>query len=355
MAKKKSTKKASKKKSGGSGSGGGRKASAGAASTPTAEMRVVVLHGKDEYLRHLQTKKLRSDLEERFERLDVRRFEGESASVADVLDECRSMGLLQQHALVIVDQADRFVNEQTRPALERYASAPSEDATLLLRCDTWRKGNLDKAIASSGGGIVRCDEPSPGQAMQWAGVRAEKRYGATLERAAAEALIERLGADLGRIDAEVAKLAAMAGGAPITAELVREQVGMTREEEGWALQGEIMTGDPERALRTLERICASSRGAEAFVSYVLIDLARKLHLMASLVEAGSNPGSAAGKARFWGPARDHAMGLARRLRTSETRAMLDEALDRDVRLKSGLFNGRRAVEATTLRFARRLG
>lgn len=331
---------------------GGRKASG--PSTPTADMRIVVLHGKDEYLRHLQTRKLRSELEERHDRLDVRRFEGAIADVAEVLDECRAMGLLQQHTLVIVDQAEQFVKEATRPALERYADAPSEDATLVLRADAWRKGNLDKKIAKVGG-VIRCDAPSPAQAAHWAVVRAEKRYEATLEAGAADALVGRVGPNLGRIDAEVAKLAAMTRGEPITAGLVRETVGMTREEEGWALQGEILSGDPERALSTLERICGATKGNEAFVSYILCDLARKLHLMAALVEGGAPPASAAGKARLWGDARNAAIGVARRLRPADTLAMLDEALERDVRLKSGLFNARRAVEATTLRFARRLG
>ena len=65
-----------------------------------ADARVVVLHGKDAHQRSEHTAALRKALEARDPDLDVLTFDGQSAKAADVLDECRSFGLMARHKLV---------------------------------------------------------------------------------------------------------------------------------------------------------------------------------------------------------------------------------------------------------------
>jgi len=319
----------------------------------SADTPIAVPHGKEEVLRSLRTEELREALEAVHGEIEVVRFDGKETTPAEALDECRSFGLMQQHKLVVVDSADEFVKEDSRPIVGRYAQSPSESATLVLRCDKWNRGKLDKMIEGVGGVISKCDVTTPGMAKKWVVNRASKRYGVTLAPEAADALVERAGAGLGRLDAEAKKLAASAGdGGTITAELVRELVGMTREEEAWLLQAALLTGNPEARFRALREALDVSRHDPVFLSFVVTDLLRKLHTVSRLVEQGMNGHQAARSAKVWGAAFEPIVHSAGGRPAREWGEMFVEAVENDAMIKSGRADARRSLERLAARFAR---
>ena len=180
-----------------------------APANPTADMRVVVLHGKDAFLRLERGKRLESLLEERFGGVDRTDLDGTQAALADVLDGLRTPGLFAPHKLVVIENAEAFMGaEDRRRAMEGYAAEPCAEATLLMRSPGgWRPGNFDKLVAKVGA-VIKCESPTPDEAIAWCIARCRKRHEAEMEGAAAELLVERLGCDLGRLDAELGKLAA---------------------------------------------------------------------------------------------------------------------------------------------------
>lgn len=325
-----------------------------------ASVRVALFKGPEALLRSIYTDQLRDALREAHGAVEVVRFDGASVQAADVLDECRSPGLLPQHKLVIVDDAEDFVKEATRPMLERYAQAPAEEATLLLRAETWHAGKLD-ALIEAVGVIVECEPITPAKAVAWATRRAEKAHAATLADEAATLLVERVGPDLGRLDAELAKLSisALAAGAPkgsppaITRALVAEMTGATREEEAWPFQATLAQGDPAEILAGLANLLEVGRQDAAFIAFILGDAARKLHAASALMRSGMNPFQAAGTARLWGSSRDAMLERARRSSPAELARLLETAVETETRIKSGLADPVRAVTATALRFASR--
>ena len=140
----------------------------------TASMRIVILHGKDSFLIVERLRRFHAALNEQFG--EVSRFDLDGATVrtVDLLDELRTFGLLAAHKFVVVDKAEQFVaNEDARRALERYAQSPMQEATLVLRADSWRPGNLDKMV-SAVGAVLKCDPPSIDDAKRWCGARAQK-------------------------------------------------------------------------------------------------------------------------------------------------------------------------------------
>ena len=328
-----------------------RRGSASAPSRPTAAHRIVVLHGKEAHLRALHTEALRQELEALFGDVETIRLSGDRASLAETLDECRSYGLMQQHKLVIVDQADKFVNAETRPALERYAASPVESATLLLRSDTWRAGNLDKAIKKIGV-IIKCDALKFAEAATWAQRRAEKLHGARIESRAVEALIDRLGTDLGRIDSELAKLSAMVGeNESISVELVREAVGLTREEEVWVIQSRMLGGDAERAIRAVREALGPSKQPEALVSFAMIDLARKLHAASRLLRNGVPEMQVSRQVKIWGEASRPILAAARSADPSILADLMQDAVEMDAKNKTGQSEPAIGFEKLAIRFA----
>ncbi len=254
-----------------------KKTSSKASTAPDATHRVVILCGKEAFLRAEYTNHLRDKLETEFGQIDVLRFDGDNAQASDILDECRSFGLMAAHKLVVIENADKLLNESTRPLMQRYAEAPSEGATLVLRASTWRKGNLDKAVEKVGV-ITPCDQASEAMAQRWCVRRCDKQHNASITPQVAAMLVERTGPDLGRIDTELGKLALAAGpGGQITGEIVSELVGRTREEEVWSIQSELLSGDAERTIGQLRAILDNApRDAHVPVTFACTDLALSL-------------------------------------------------------------------------------
>ena len=306
------------------------------ARTPGAEHRIVVLTGKELFLRTQYTNMLKDRLEAEHGEIEVFKFDGEQVDLAEVLDECRSFGLMAAHKMVVVDEADSFVNAGTRGMLERYANGPSDGATLVLRSGKWNKGKLDDAIGTVGI-IVKCDTVDEGTACRWVVARASKEYSSSIDMRTAAGLVERLGADLGRIDTELSKLATAAGnGNPITPELVTELVGLTREEEVWAIQSYLLCGDPVRALRELRVILGNSPKSNAVpVVFACSDLARKLMGASEAMAQGVNANVIGKELKLWpASSKDAILGTARRLGPARARALFEECVAADVASKS---------------------
>lgn len=339
----------------------------------SVDARMVVLAGSEVFLRELHTKTLREELIKIHGEVDLVRFDGDSASPAEVLDECRSMGLIARFKMVVVDNADEIVKDINRPLFERFAQglAESDDAgcTLILRCDTWRAGKLDAYIEAVGA-VVKCEPLKPPVAVNWAMTRASKRCSATLTPEAAATLVDRVGTDLGRLAGEISKLAAVALAAAVerlkipAAELTAEQcvidpsmvnrwVGLSREEEAWTIQAAMLHATPAEALTHLRELLDVSREPAQKISWAVTDLARKIHGAAAALRSGSNAGEVAGKLKLWGPAKDAVLGAASKANPGATLATFRTCVSLDKRSKSGFCSADEALERMVLSVSRR--
>lgn len=323
-----------------------------------AECRVGLLHGKEALLRQLHTETLKSALIKAHGGVDVFVFDGTTARAADVLDECRSFGLIAGYKLVILDNAEAMIKDAARPLFERYCESVAGDeevgATLLLRAPTWRPGNLDKLIAGVGA-IVKCDEPGFDEAVRWVEKRAAKEHKASITPDAAQMLVERVGTSLTRLDNELGKLAAAAGAGEIAAPLVGYFVGASREEQAWGIQSSLLGAGPGEALAHLRYILDVSRQPTQVVSWAMIDLARKLHAASRALRQGAQPGEITGPLKIWGPAGNALLAAARKIDPDAALALFRAAVRADQRQKSGLGDPERGLEMLVLEFARAQG
>lgn len=319
----------------------------------THESRVVILHGPEGFLRGLYTAQLRAALAKHFGQVDTLVFDGAASQPADVLDECRSFGLIASHKLVIVDQAEAMVKEHARPLFERYAESPGEGATLVLRSGAWRPGNLDKLVEKVGA-VIKCETPGEDACVAWAAKRATSEHKARLDPDAAEALVANTGADLGRIDMELAKLAAAAGEGAITRAHVAQFVGVSREEEAWGVQQSLLSGNADQAVQHLRHVLDVSRQPAPLVMFAVTDLARKLHGVCCALHQKRNIAEVTRPLKLWGPSQGMIIDAAKRLRPADTMQFLRTCVKADQRVKSGLSDVDRSLEVLTIQLQRTL-
>ena len=340
-----------------------KRAPSRAAKTPALDgsERVVIIKGPDAFLRQHYLERLKAALAEATGLdLDVIRFDGDSAELADVLDECKSPGLLPVHKLVVVDNAGKFVREATRPGLEKYAQAPDDRATLVLRAESWRPGRLDKAVEQVGK-VMSCEAVGPQQAAQWATGRAKGFHRVLLKADAAQLLVDSVGVDLARLDAELGKLATDAEGGgelpEITLDLVRTHVRATREAETpWPLQDEILSGDPARVLAYIELWMGNAPRDQAVPAmWACVDLTRVLATAARMAGGGAAEGAIAKRLKLWPAHRGGAIVRAARTLGANRAARLHQrACEADAAIKRGA-HGRRTLETLCVEIASGLG
>lgn len=345
------------------------KAPSSASAIPTSAP-VAVLAGPDRFLHLEHTRSLLDALKAAHDEVDLLTFDGERAQPADVLDECRSLGLMVRRKLVIVDAADLFLRasddeaprgrKSARELFEAYCAQPEPATTLLLRAAQWRPGKIDALIAKAGGAIVRCDPPANADAARWVAARAQSHHHAKIQPAAATALINAIGVDLARLDSELGKLAitlaarAPAPGAPkgetpavIDEALVAEMVGQSREEEIWAFQQGVLSGDPANALRELHRALDVSRHDPVAINVAYLFLLQALDGIARGLAAGEPYAKV--MSRFW--KRDALVPTAQRLGPGRTGDLLRRAVETDAKLKSGRGDPVHLIEVLTIELA----
>ena len=167
---------------------------------------------------------------------------------------------------------------------------------------------------------------------------------------AAKLLIDNIGTDYGRIDAELAKLAMVDPGKPIDAEAVHRFVGFSREEDFWKIQESLLSGNAAAALAHLRDMIEVSRHAPVPLAWAYPDLARKVYGASQGLAAGENPATLGKRLRLWGQSQDLILKAGRRLPPERAARLLQAAVDNDVRLKTSQGDPVVNLETLTLRF-----
>jgi len=217
---------------------------------------VYALVGSDLFLQLQELARILAQMPADVQRCD---FDGETAQLAEILDELRSFAMFGGGKLVTVRNADKFLTN-FREQLEEYVGSPSNSATLVLRLSSLPGNQRIHKLIQKTGQVILCEPPK--DLAKWAIEHAMATQKVTLQPDAARLLVELIGDDMGRLDTEIAKLAINADGGKITADVVTTNVAFTREREMWDLTNAMAVGNTTEALRRWRQLIQSDPSAE---------------------------------------------------------------------------------------------
>lgn len=322
-------------------------------------VRVLALHGKETFLIADAVKRLRAGVAKTHGEVEIVHFDGTKVEAAEVLDEARSFGLMQQYKIIVVDQAEEFLKEKesgkgagkasgNRAIVMRYCENPAEDATIVLWAERWYKSKLDAAIAKVGG-VIKFDEVKHEQAVAFCMERAKAEHGTSIGEAEASTLVQRVGTTLGRLNAELSRLAVMADGG-ISADLIHEQVPLSREEQAWVLQTALLQSRSNEAMAKVSELMEVSRQPAVLMNYCFADLARKLFAAGRMREEGRGASEVENYLGRWNPTRFAIKDAAARVASGDFASLMADTIHSTVRTRTGLGNDRRSVDLLAVRF-----
>ena len=248
-------------------------------------------------------------------------FEGRGTAFRDVHDELSTLAMFGGgRRLVVVEQADDFVS-RWRSELEDYIAKPSRSGILALDLATLPSNTRLYKMIAADGLLIDCRAPTPAKLTKWLIDWAKRRHQSQLAPAAADALAEIVGPELGLLDQELAKLALMAGeDRKITPELVEKNVGGWRAKTTWEMLDAAMDGNVAEAMQQLDRLLASGEQPIGLLGQISASLRRFASATRLVIQAEAKKGTGA----F---CRDGPSGAAHKMRLSpfSLRGALEQA------------------------------
>lgn len=310
---------------------------------------VYALVGPEPYL---QLRELQSLLAQIGDAVDRVELDGERAQLGDLLDELRSFSMFAGRKLVVMRDADAFISTH-REALEAYVQHPSEAAILVLRANTMPANHRIHKLISKVGRVIACEPPREHQIPAWIIAHGKAVHGVTVLPAAAAALKELVGDDLGRLDSELGKLALMTDDGRITPEQVTTAVGFQREQAMWDLTDTLSTGNVSAAVKRWRQLLQTDPTSEfKAVTWLTLWLG-KLGRVREMTRAGVPPNVISKDLKIWSSETLSGMQrFAARLGDDGIRRAIARLAVVDLGSKSGVGEASTNVEAFLLSLAR---
>lgn len=176
---------------------------------------------------------------------------GRDVSIDEIIASAKRFPMMADYQVVIVKEAQDLF--RTIHQLEAYVNKPQQ-STVLVICYKYKKidkrKKLGKALKKQGV-IFESKKLYENKVAHWI-TRLLKGKEYTITPKAAQILVEFLGNDLGKINNELEKLLMIIPvGAQINAELIEENIGISKDFNNFELQKALGTKDIKKAYRII--------------------------------------------------------------------------------------------------------
>jgi len=136
-------------------------------------------------------------------------FDGDEVEARAVFDELRTLPFLGDRRVVLLEKADKFI-EQHKNLLGSYIDSPASSGTLILLLNKLdARTKLAKALAKWNS-VVDCQRLYERQIPGWINQRVQS-HGKRIAPRAAQVLAEYVGTDLGQLSSQIEKVITYVG------------------------------------------------------------------------------------------------------------------------------------------------
>ncbi len=256
---------------------------------------VYALIGTDSFLQMEALSRLLADLPPGIQRMD---FDGDRATLADVLDELRSFSMFGSGKVVVIRDAEDFIT-RFRSQVEDYLAKPAESGILVLRLASLPATQRVYKLISKVGVIEKSEPPKAAGLPKWIVDRARIAHKTKIAPDAAQMLADLIGDDLGRIDGELGKLALQATTDTITRADVATGIAYQREQEMWDMTNELAAGHADKAMTRWRHMTTLDPSAEFRAITWLGMWLENVRKALAMKKQGMNNGAIASALRIW--------------------------------------------------------
>lgn len=321
-----------------------------------------LFHGDDDIAIDEAVNALRAQMGDNGD-LNTSEFDGQTASVAQIIGAVTSVPFLADKRLVIVRDLAAWITRKGagatgKQAVEQLAEAvhtlPDYARLVLVERQALTDKNAVVLLASQAeGGYVRAYSV-PKDTTGWIVQRARDTYGVEIDNRAAVALAAVTGTDLRRADNELVKLASFVEeGHSITEEDVAALTPYVPEANIFKMVDALVEGRGELALALLHRLMAEKDQDPLRLFGMIARQFRLLILAREHLDAGGTPGSVAGAIGERPFVAQNAARQARAFDMAQLERIYRDLLDKDLAIKTGAIKAELALDLFVASLARR--
>lgn len=291
--------------------------------------------GDDALKREAVMKKLRMRLEKLGDlSFNFDSFSGETAEGQQIVSACQTIPFASEKRLVQVSEAEKLKKRDTDPLVE-YLGSPNESTVLILLSEKMAaSAALYKAVAKIGKtAVIDCSRPKS-RALPSHVSKMAAGHGLTLNERVAQKLIDLVGEDTVRLDAELDKLAlALGSSSEITEKEIKIHVAQVSEAKPWDYVNAFSARNLSECIKLYHLMPSVS--PIALMSMCITRL-RELLCVKSIEEQGGSVSASLPKmlgVPDW-KVKNHA-AFARRFSSAELRGAIERAMYAEKSMKSG--------------------
>ncbi len=250
---------------------------------------VYVIAGPDSFrVRHQVESLLDRLLEPEQRALALYQPKAQEATLAEVLDELRTLPFLSPRRVVLLEDAGDFVRDN-RESLEKYFDAPSLCGVLILTVKSWPSNTKLAKKLPAIGDLIEIEELKRYQLPAFVVQCARDEFKKSIAMEAAELLVEWVGDEPGALHSEVEKLAVYVDRrGTITAEDVESLTGHNRLLGAFDVIDKLVARNLSGALDALRQMFAADKSAEYSVIGAFAYHVRQLISARALQEKGTS-------------------------------------------------------------------
>ncbi|MBQ6204078.1 MAG: DNA polymerase III subunit delta [Prevotella sp.] len=196
---------------------------------------------------------------------------GADVTSGQVADMARRFPMMAERQVVIVKEAQNIKNWDR---LEQYFEKPQPSTVLVI---AYKNGTIDGrkkilAKAQAAGGVVFESKKKRDHELAGFIEGYLKTQKATIENKACQMVADHIGADLSRLVSELDKvvLSLPEDNRRITPEIVEEQIGVSKEYNGYELRGAIASKDILKVNRILKYFDSNPKSGSSFMLIPLL-------------------------------------------------------------------------------------
>lgn len=268
------------------------------ASASSGFKAIYVIFGQDSYLVRQKVDGLMDSLLKPDQReMALYQPEAEKANGPEILDELRTLPFLAERRVVLIKDAEPFVNSYGE-LLEKYLDSPSPTGVLILTVESFdKRKKLAKKIASGENSeLIEIADIKPWEMKGFISGYAQEK-GVRLASDAADWMVQLVGNDPGRLVAELDKLILFKHpNKTISAADVEKLIGNNRVFDAFEVIDSLTGQEKQKAFDRLRRMFGSSKDAEYTVIGAFGFHFRRLFKVKAMIQKGESEKSAMLKA-----------------------------------------------------------
>jgi DNA polymerase-3 subunit delta len=310
---------------------------------------ICVICGKDEFLVSSQCELLLDELLTADQRpMCLYQPKADEVSIADVLDELRTLPFLADRRVVLIKDAGKFISAN-RETLEKYFDDPSPTGVLIMTVQTWAGNTRLAKKLPKVGRLINVSGITRGRLPRYVADYAKREHSKNFARGAAQLLVELAGDEPGRLCSEADKLAMYVGEQKsITTGDVEKLIGHNRMFNAFAVIDAVTEGDVANAVERLRNMFSTDRQAEYRVVGAFAYHFRRMFKARALLDEGAGRNQIARQLGLWGNV-DGFFSQLSRINLEHIGAVLAQLARIDYLVKTGQADVKISLEQLVLR------